>query len=137
MTNKIWVTKSAELESLEAFRDFIEENCKSQGLPHDTALEIKLSVDEACANIIIHGYHGMDPGSIMLCLTFKEDEITIDITDFGRAFTPTSPPKPDAEGAVEGKELGNLGLYLIYQTMDNISYSSSEEGNVLRFIKYL
>jgi len=41
------------------------------------------------------------------------------------------------EAALEDRELGGLGLYLIYQTMDNIDYQSSEDGNTLTFTKYI
>jgi len=30
-----------------------------------------------------------------------------------------------------------MGLFLIYQTMDNIDYQSSEDGNTLTFTKYI
>ena len=33
------------------------------------------------------------------------------------------------------RELGGLGLFLIYQTMDNIEYQASMTGNTLTFAK--
>ena len=53
------------------------------------------------------------------------------------AFEPADAPKPDIEAALEDRPLGGLGLFLIYQTMDNIDYQSSEEGNTLTFTKYI
>jgi anti-sigma regulatory factor (Ser/Thr protein kinase) len=41
------------------------------------------------------------------------------------------------EAALEDRELGSLGLFLIYQTMDDIDYHSSLEGNTLIFTKNL
>jgi anti-sigma regulatory factor (Ser/Thr protein kinase) len=79
----------------------------------------------------------MDPGSIILSFRIEPDRILIQITDFGHIFEPAEAPKPDVEAALEDRPLGGLGLYLIYQTMDNIDYESSEDGNTLTFTKIL
>jgi len=137
MSQRFQITRAAELESLQTFRDFITECCTQFDIPHDTVLDLKLAVDEACTNIITHGYKGMDPGSIILSFRIEPDRILVQITDFGHCFEPAEATMPDVEAALEDRELGGLGLYLIYQTMDNIDYVSSEEGNILTFTKYL
>ncbi len=60
---------AAELESLSKFREFIKSIC--QRYPQVNAehcYDLQLAVDEACTNIIQHGYAGMDPGSMILAL---------------------------------------------------------------------
>jgi serine/threonine-protein kinase RsbW len=137
MTRRFQITRAAELESLQVFRDFITDCCARFKVPDGTVFELKLAVDEACTNIIQHGYQGMDPGSIILAFRIEADRILVQITDFGRIFEPAEAPKPDVEAALEDRELGGLGLFLIYQTMDNIDYQSSEDGNTLTFSKYI
>ena len=137
MSQRFQITRAAELKSLQIFRDFITECCAHYDIPRDTVLDLKLAVDEACTNIITHGYRGMDPGSIILSFRIEPDRILVQITDFGHCFEPVAGPKPDLEAALEDQELGGLGLYLIYQTMDNIDYVSSEDGNTLTFTKYI
>jgi serine/threonine-protein kinase RsbW len=137
MTGRFQITRAAELESLHVFRGFITECCARYDIPSDTVLDLKLAVDEACTNIITHGYKGMDPGSIILSFRIEPDRILVQITDFGHVFEPVEAPKPDVEAALEDRELGGLGLYLIYQTMDNIDYQSSEDGNTLTFTKLI
>jgi len=137
MSQRFQITRAAELESLQVFREFISDCCAQHKIEGDTVLELKLAVDEACTNIIQHGYKGMDPGSIILSFRIEPGRILVQITDFGHVFEPASAPQPDVEAAVEGRALGGLGLYLIYQTMDNIDYQSSEDGNTLTFTKFL
>ena len=137
MSQRFQLTRAAEVESLGIFRDFITECCARYEISNDTVLDLKLAVDEACTNIITHGYKGMDPGSIILSFRIQPDRILVQITDFGHVFEPVAGPKPDLEAALEDQELGGLGLYLIYQTMDNIDYNSSEDGNTLTFTKYI
>src|SRR4030065_432189 len=63
--------RAAELESLSIFRDFITNACQQQGVQDpEVVYDLKLAVDEACTNIITHGYSGMNPGSIILALEF-------------------------------------------------------------------
>jgi serine/threonine-protein kinase RsbW len=137
MTQRFQITRAAELESLQVFRDFIAECCAKYDIPHETVLGLKLAVDEACTNVIMHGYKGMDPGSIILSFRIESDRILVQITDFGHVFEPADAPKPDLEAALEDRPLGGLGLFLIYQTMDNIDYQTSEDGNKLTFTKYI
>ena len=137
MSQRFQITHAAELESLEKFRNFITSCCAKYGIPSETVLDLKLAVDEACTNVIEHGYKGMNPGSIILSFRIQPDRILVQITDFGHVFEPEAAPRPDVEAALEDRELGGLGLYLIYQTMDNIDYQSSEDGNMLTFTKLL
>ena len=137
MSQRYQLTRAAELESLSVFRQFISDCCGRHEVPEETVFDLKLAVDEACTNIIQHGYKGMDPGSIILSFRIESDRILVQITDFGHVFEPAEAPRPDLEAALEDRPLGGLGLYLIYQTMDNIDYQSSEDGNTLTFTKFI
>ena len=137
MSQRYQMTRAAEVESLSAFREFISDCCNRHNVPSETVFELKLAVDEACTNVIEHGYKGMDPGSIILSFRIESDRILVQLTDFGHVFEPAEAPKPDVKAALEDRPLGGLGLYLIYQMMDNIDYESSEDGNTLTFTKYI
>ena len=137
MSQRFQITRAAELESLQVFRDFITDCCARHNIQGGTVLELKLAVDEACTNIIQHGYRGMDPGSIILSFRIEPGRILVQITDFGHVFEPASAPRPDMAAALEDRAPGGMGLFLIYQTMDNIDYQSSEDGNTLTFTKLL
>ena len=137
MSQRFQITRAAELESLRVFRDFISDCCAKFNIPNGIVFDLKLAVDEACTNIIVHGYKDMDPGSIILAFRIEPDRILVQITDFGHVFEPTEAPKPDVDAALEDRKLGGLGLFLIYQTMDNIDYQASEDGNTLTFTKFI
>ena len=92
MGKKLQITLAAELASLLAFRSFIGEACQEAKLDDETCYDIKLAVDEACTNIIEHGYADMEPGSIVLSLQYGVRQIVVRLTDFGRPFEPSEPP---------------------------------------------
>lgn len=137
MSKRYQITRAAELESLSVFRQFISDCCDRHNVPEGAVFDLKLAVDEACTNVIEHGYKGMDPGSIILSFRIEPDRVLVQITDFGRVFEPASAPQPDVEAALEDRPMGGMGLYLIYKTMDNIDYQSSEDGNTLTFTKFI
>lgn len=130
-------THAAELESLPLFRQLVDRACQAHGIGAETAMALKLAVDEACTNIVEHGYEGMDAGSIILELVVHKEEVIVDITDFGHPFEPYEPEKPDAEQLLEDPSAGGFGLYIIYQTMTHIEYEAGDMGNRLRFYKQL
>jgi serine/threonine-protein kinase RsbW len=132
------ITQAAELEALAGFRDFINSACKERGgIDEQTIYDLMLAVDEACTNIITHGYAGMNPGSIILSLELSPQQVVMVITDFGQPFEPSEAPMPDLEAALEDRETGGFGLYFIYLTMDEVGYQTNEDGNHLTLIKRL
>ena len=138
MISRYTTTRAAELESLTAFRDLIDTACSEhQEIDPKVCYNLKLAVDEACTYVIIHGYAGMNPGSIILTLECYPQQVIVSITDFGHPFEPYEPPAPDVEAALEDLPTSGFGLYFIYQTMDSVTYRTAEDGNHLGFVKRL
>jgi serine/threonine-protein kinase RsbW len=132
------LTKAAHIETLPAFREMIRVACGGDAnIGEQTCYDLQLAVDEACSNIIEHGYAGMNPGSIMLELQLTPDRATITITDFGHPFEPVDAPMPETEAAMQDPEISGFGLFFIYNFMDEVDYQSSEAGNHLILIKNL
>jgi anti-sigma regulatory factor (Ser/Thr protein kinase) len=128
---------AAEVSSLAKFRAFIDANCAQAGIGDATCQDIKLAVDEACTNIIEHGYADIDPGSIIIEFYADKHRAVITLTDFGHAFEPYEPEAPDVQSILESDHVGGFGLYFIYQTMDEVDYQSNEDGNSLVLTKKL
>ncbi len=137
MTKNHTLTRAAELAVLPVFRDFIQRVCTEAGLSADVCDDLKLAVDEACTNVITHGYAGMDPGSLMLDLRLAADRVEVRLTDFGHPFEPSEAPAPDVSAALDDRPMGGFGLFFIYSTMDAVDYQTNEDGNCLILTKRL
>jgi serine/threonine-protein kinase RsbW len=135
--NEYEITQAAELETLSLFRNFIGQIGRQNGVAESLIYELKLAVDEACANIIQHGYAGMNPGSIILGLRCTPEKVVATVTDFGHPFEPSDPPKPEIAATAEEQTAGGFGLFFIYQTMDEVDYEITGAGNVLKLTKRL
>ena len=132
------ITRAAHLESLREFRDFIKEHCADQpGVTQEILYDVQLAVDEACTNIVSHGYADLDPGSIILDLDVEPGQLMVTLTDFGHSFEPSSAPVPDLDAPIEERELGGFGLFFIQQSVDEMDYQVTEDGNKMTLTKYL
>lgn len=135
---ELQITRSAELQSLAAFRDFID--TALAGFPEiseEVRYDLKLAVDEACTNVIVHGYAGMNPGSILLTIQVLAQAFRMTITDFGHAFEPDEASMPDLEAGLDDREMGGFGLFIIYQIMDEVAYETTGSCNRLILTKRL
>ena len=132
------LTRAAYLESLSDFRKFIKERCAGlPGITDEVIYDVQLAVDEACTNIISHGYADMDAGSIILDLEINPAKLIVSLTDFGHSFEPGSAPIPDVNAPIEERELGGFGLFFIQQSVDDMTYRVTEDGNKMILTKYL
>ena len=138
MTREYRRARAAELGALTGFRELIEHSCREHPeIDEQTCYDLKLAVEEACMNVITHGYSGMDPGSIILELQLDPQQVVVTLTDFGHPFEPYEPGPPDLETNLENGLAQGFGLHFIYQTMDQIDYETVQDGNHLRFVKQL
>ncbi len=136
MAEKLQIALPAATESLLVIRRFVEDACSQAGIDDSASYDIKLAVDEACMNIVEHGYAGMDPGSIIVSLQYGTRKLVVRITDFGHPFEPCEPPQPDPQAALSGQAAG-FGLYFIYRSVDSVGYEATESGNTLTLVKDL
>ena len=121
-----------------AFRDFVENACRSAGADDSLCFDLKLAVDEACSNLVVHGYQGRDPGPIKLSFAIDGDEIVITISDHAPPFSPEEAPIPKLDVPAIDRRPGGLGWHLIKQIADRLEYESDDEhGNRLTMFKKL
>jgi serine/threonine-protein kinase RsbW len=126
------------METLGAFRDFIQRACTEARIAEATMEDLKLAVDEAAMNVVMHGYEGLNPGSLMLELALHRNRVEVTLTDFGHPFEPCDPGVPDPEKLLDDETpAGGFGLFFIYRTMDDVSYYTDENGNHLVLVKKL
>ncbi|MFO7585922.1 MAG: ATP-binding protein [Anaerolineales bacterium] len=131
------LTRIATLENIAVFRDFIAEICRSNGISEEITFALQLSADEACANIIQHGYQDMPIGKIGLDIEISPTEVRLQIHDTGRSFDSRDAPVPDINAPLEEREVGGVGIFLILSMMDSVNYESTLKGNTLTLIKKL
>jgi anti-sigma regulatory factor (Ser/Thr protein kinase) len=126
----------ARVESLAAVRAFVDRACRLTGLDPASCFDLKLAVDEACANIVEHGYEGRPGGSIRIACASDQGAVRVTIVDWGRAFAPAEVPPADVTSDWTQRPVGGLGWHLIRQSVDEIDYEPDPAGgNRLTLVK--
>jgi anti-sigma regulatory factor (Ser/Thr protein kinase) len=125
----------ADLGDLATVREFVARIGTDLGLDADVIYDLQLAVDEACANVINHGYGGQ-AGRLDVTVDPVREGVQVVVRDWAGAFDPHAVPTPDAEAPLEERRLGGLGLFLMRKVMDDVSFAfDAEKGNTLRMVK--
>jgi serine/threonine-protein kinase RsbW len=125
--------KSAIAE-IPAVSDRLEKAMELAGFISEDILDTQLAVEEAITNVIVHGYKSPD-GDIVISLRATPGRVDVQIADTAPPFDPLSIPEPDLDGDVEDRQIGGLGVYLIRQVMNEISYRYEGNRNILVLTK--
>ncbi|HEX7078742.1 MAG TPA: SpoIIE family protein phosphatase [Candidatus Eisenbacteria bacterium] len=135
-TRRLQIRVPAEERHLAEIRDFIQDAGEKLLIPNKILANTKLAVDEACTNVVKHGYRGK-PGVIEVVVTGNGLEFSIAIHDQGQSFDLRNVQSPDLKMYVETRKRGGLGVFLMNQLMDQVRYRSGHDGNTLTMVKRL
>jgi serine/threonine-protein kinase RsbW len=126
---------SAELPNLAAIRRFVQETMSALKAEGDVIDDMLAAVDEAAANIIVHGYRGQ-PGNMEIEVGKEGNALVVRLRDQAPLFDPTTVPPPDLTLPLEERRLGGLGIHLIRNFTDTMTHrATSEGGNELILMK--
>lgn len=125
----------ASMAHLKEIRDFIEQIGKKYKISDKIINSFKLVVDEACTNIIRHGYKDIKDGKITIRAIIRRLSVTIVVIDQGRSFDPRQVKDPDLQKYVQIGKKGGLGIHMMRKLMDDIQYNLTGHGNELRLTK--
>ncbi len=130
------ITIPAQMSYLIQVREFIEHIGKKYKYTEKIINSFKLVIDEACTNIIRHGYRDIKNGEIVIKAIVRRLSLTIVIVDQGRSYDPRQANTPDLAKYVDIGKKGGLGILMMRKLMDDLQYNVSERGNEFRLTKF-
>jgi anti-sigma regulatory factor (Ser/Thr protein kinase) len=115
---------------------FVRENAAMIGFDDKATKDIELAAEEAVSNVIQHAFSPGEKAEFSVICEAIGLGLKIVIKDKGQPFDPSSAPDYDADHPDEAD--AGLGLYLMRQFMDEISFHIlGREGKELHLVKYL
>ena len=114
---------------------FLDEVAEAYGIAPDVSFKLNLALDEALANSISYAYPEGTEGSITLEAGMDGDELLFHLIDQGTPFDPTKEGDVDITLSVEERPIGGLGIFLIKQMMDSVTYKRVDDKNILELRK--
>ena len=132
------ITICARLSEITSVREFVETRGERAGLDAKAVHHCQLVCDEACTNIIEHGYgRECDDEVIHVACVQKPGRFTIVITDDSAPFDPLNQTLPDPTTGLAKREEGGWGIYFMTTLMDDVTYDYNDGRNRLTLIKSL
>lgn len=129
---------AATLENLDAVMAFVDQQLEEAGCSMKTQMQIDIAVEEVYVNIAHYAYNP-EVGGVTIRVQIEEEPLAIILTfiDKGKPYDPLAKEDPDVTLAVEDRQIGGLGIFMVKKSMDNISYEYNEGRNILTLKKKL
>ena len=123
----------ADLGQLARIRDFVTATAATHGVAERALDDLRLAVDEAITNILVHGYQG--GGGIDIEVAPHGRDLVIQLRDQAPPFDPVNAMPESLEPLERQKQPGGFGLFLMQKAMDEISYRRVGSSNELTLTK--
>jgi len=125
-------TVLARMEGLAEAIAFVEEFCVDRGIAAGDGLRLSLVVEELFTNTVVHGHGGGSDASVRLALRADATHLELSYEDSAPPFDPVahaarSPVDPAA--AIADRPIGHLGLALVVDMAERISYVRVDDCN--------
>jgi anti-sigma regulatory factor (Ser/Thr protein kinase) len=121
------------LDEVSRGQAWVEDLAERQGLGEDTRFAIRLCMEEALANVILHGYRSEPGHPIVIQSSVSDDRLFFSIEDNAPPFTPDEPGSPTDANPVSLETVtpGGNGIRLLRHFAGSLSYERLPHGNRL------
>ena len=116
---------------------FLREFWAASGLVPGWMASFELALEETFLNIVQHGCRPGIVPRVEVSLYLGTDLITMTVEDDGPQFDPLSAPPPDLAANLADRRVGGLGVHLVRNVMDTVSYARIAGRNQLHMAKRL
>ena len=124
----------AELEHLVILIDEVTEELQ---LDPEIGMSLNLALEEVVSNVILYAYPEGTNGTVQIVANSDGQVLVFTITAQGKAFDPTQVKEADITLSAEERAIGGLGIFIVNQIMDNVSYRRENGQNILMLTKRL
>ena len=87
-------------------------------------------------SVIFYAYEKGQTDRIKITFRLNGTQLTLVVADQGRPYDPTQKEDPDIKLSAEDRPIGGLGIFLIKQIMDEVSYQRKGNQNLLKMVKH-
>ena len=133
------MTVNATPEQIGKMVDFVDEQLTTLGCSDEVRTDVDVAIDELLGNIVQYAY-GPQAGTVTVCVDVEMDppSAVITLMDSGVPFNPLTEERPNTTSLpAKERPLGGLGLFLVKELMDELTYCYRDGQNVLTVRKAL
>jgi len=126
-----------EDQELARVAEFMESVCDELQLDMHQAMKLQLAMEEMVTNVIFYAYPEGTTADITLTAESDGQELTFVLSDTGKPFDPTAKEDADTETNPMDREQGGMGILIVKNIMNEVSYQRIEGENRLTMKKKL
>lgn len=130
------LTMKNEVDELTKLPEFVDTVCEEAGVDMALIASLNLALEEAATNVVLYAYEGKE-GLVDIDAIYTPDYLKFVITDSGIPFDPTQKEDADTTLSAEERPIGGLGIFLVKQIMDTVTYERQNGNNILTLVKNL
>ena len=131
------ITVEASVDNLQQVIDFATEQLEAHDCPMKATMQMELVIEEIFVNIASYAYQS-GKGSATICIDFAKNPTAAVVTfiDSGEPYNPLERDDPDTTLAIDERDIGGLGIFLVKKNVDDISYKYEGGQNILTVKKF-
>ena len=131
METKRRLTLANEVAELARLAGVTEAFLEAHSVPPGPSYKVQLALEEVVTNVIKYGFDDDGAHEIEVSMAIQKGSIELAVQDDGHEFDPLrDAPSPDLELSLEERSIGGLGLHLVRQMVDRVTYQ--RQGNCNR-----
>ena len=124
-----------DIKQVSQLEGWLETVCRELDCPSELIPSLNLALEEAVTNVILYAYPKGIYGPVELDASRVEGSLVFVLSDSGKPFDPTARPDVDISASAEDRPIGGLGIHLVRNIMDNVSYEYRDGRNILTMTK--
>ena len=125
------------VEELEHVAAFVEEIGQELGLDMEMQMNLNLVLEEMVTNVIFYAYPEGTEADIGLTVEYDGKELTFVLSDQGKAFDPTMNEGTDMDANPAERDLGGMGIFIVKNIMNQVTYQRLDGKNLLTMKKVI
>ena len=124
-----------DLSEIAKVDEKLDEFAEQFGVPPAIAATFHIIFDDLLNNVISYGFNDEQRHFIDVRLELTANSLIASIADDGVPFNPLAEATPDTQLPIEDRQIGGLGIHLVINMVDDISYQRTADKNVLTLTK--
>ena len=124
-----------QVGELARVNQFIEEIGDELGLDMELKMNLNLVMEEMVSNVIFYAYPEGKTADIELLAESDGKELTFVLSDRGKEFDPTMKEDADPDVNPIVRDIGGMGIFIVKNIMNEVTYQRLEGKNLLTMTK--
>ena len=119
-----------DMQSVSCVKEFLTQQAQTLMVSEKLRKKLMVVVDEVYSNIV--HYSGAKMASIFVGK--ENDKLTLVFSDDGIPYNPLENKEPDIHAALQDREIGGLGIFMVKKMVESASYEYRDHRNKLTLV---